>query len=95
MSNDNHSYEVFRGLQRPLEFMGLQGRYIGWGAGTAGGGVLCFIIGYCAFGIVPALIALVGVVGIGAALIMVKQSKGLHTKKSDKGVFVFAKTKAQ
>ena len=32
-------YPLFKGLQRPLEVMGLQGRYIYWAAGTAGGGI--------------------------------------------------------
>lgn len=26
----NMEYQMFKGLQRPLEFMGLQGRYITW-----------------------------------------------------------------
>lgn len=29
------AYPMFKGLQRPLEFMGLQGRYITWAAVTA------------------------------------------------------------
>ena len=29
-------YPVFKGLQRPLEFMGLRGRYITWAAIAAG-----------------------------------------------------------
>ena len=29
-------YPLFKGLQRPLELMGLQGRYIYWAAGAAG-----------------------------------------------------------
>lgn len=28
-------YPLFKGLQRPLEFMGIQGRYIYWAAGVA------------------------------------------------------------
>ena len=32
-------YPLFKGLQRPLEVMGLQGRYIYWAAGTAGGAI--------------------------------------------------------
>ena len=28
-------YPLFKGLQRPLELMGLQGRYIYWAAGVA------------------------------------------------------------
>lgn len=87
-------YPVFKGLQKPLEFMGLQGRYIYWGAGAAGSAIVGFILGYCFFGFVIGLITLVAAIGIGAALIMVKQRKGLHTKKSDKGVFIYAKSKS-
>ena len=32
-------YPLFKGLQRPLEMMGLQGRYIYWAAAAAGGGL--------------------------------------------------------
>lgn len=37
-------FPVFKGLQKPLDFMGFQGRYIFWAAGTAGGTTLGFII---------------------------------------------------
>ena len=31
--NDQYiSYPMFKGLQKPLEFMGIQGRYITWAA---------------------------------------------------------------
>ena len=30
-------YPLFKGLQKPLEFMGIQGRYIYWAAGAIGG----------------------------------------------------------
>ena len=33
-------YPLFKGLQRPLEFMGIQGRYIYWAAGAAGGAIV-------------------------------------------------------
>ena len=35
MINDGRypDYPLFKGLQRPLELMGLQGRYIYWAAG--------------------------------------------------------------
>lgn len=35
-------YPLFKGLQRPLELMGLQGRYIYWAAGVAGGAIVGF-----------------------------------------------------
>ena len=40
-------YPLFKGLQRPLEFMGIQGRYIYWAAGSAGGAIVGFVIAYC------------------------------------------------
>lgn len=42
-------YPLFKGLQRPLEFMGIQGRYIYWAAGVAGGAIVGFIIAYCSW----------------------------------------------
>ena len=87
---ENLAYPVFKGLQKPLEFMGLQGRYIYWAAGAVGAGVLGFILGYCLVGFVTGLITLVVSLGIGAAFIALKQRKGLHSKKEDKGVYVYA-----
>ena len=49
-------YPLFRGLQRPLELMGLQGRYIYWAAGAAGGAIVGFIIAYCLVGFVAGLV---------------------------------------
>lgn len=83
-------YSVFKGLQKPLEFMGLQGRYIYWAAGTIGGGLLVFLVGFITIGFVVAIIAAGIIFGVGGALIFIKQTKGLHTKKTPKGIFVFA-----
>lgn len=86
-------YPIFKGLQRPLELMGIQGRYIYWAAGTAGGAIIGFIIIYCLIGFLAGLIVLVTVVSVGASLIFIKQKRGLHTKKIEKGIFVYALSK--
>lgn len=86
-------YPIFKGLQRPLEFMGIQGRYIYWAAGTAGGALISFILIYCLLGFVAGLIVLITTVSAGAALIFIKQKRGLHTKKIEKGIFVYALSK--
>jgi len=86
-------YPIFKGLQRPLEFMGLRGRYIYWAAMTAGGAIMGFIIAYCLLGIVAGLIVLVVVISTGISMIFIKQKRGLHTKKIDKGIFVYAFSK--
>lgn len=86
-------YPVFKGLQRPLELMGIQGRYIYWAAGTAGGAIVGFIAAYCLLGFVAGLIALTAILSAGISLFIVKQRQGLHSKRIDKGVFVYASSK--
>ena len=86
-------YPLFKGLQKPLEFMGIQGRYIYWAAASVGVAVIGFILAYCLFGFVIGLIALAIALLTGMALIFVKQKKGLHTKKEDRGVYIYAFSK--
>ena len=85
---------MFKGLQRPLELMGLQGRYIYWAAATAGSAIVGFIVMYIVIGFVAGLITLVISVAVGAALIMFKQRKGLHSKRNDKGIFVYCRSRS-
>ena len=87
---DYPDYPVFKGLQKPLEFMGIQGRYITWAACAVGGAIIGFIIVYCMFGFLAGLAVLCISLITGALLIFFKQKKGLHTKKEDHGVFIYA-----
>ncbi len=81
---------LFKGLQRPLELMGLQGRYIYWAAGVAGGAIVGFIAAYCLMGFVAGLVVLATVLSAGIVLIILKQRKGLHSKNVKRGVYVYA-----
>ena len=83
-------YPMFKGLQKPLEFMGFQSRYIIWTACAVSGSILGFIITYCILGFVAGLLVLAVSLCTGAALIFFKQKKGLHTKKEEHGVFIYA-----
>ena len=83
-------YPLFKGLQRPLELMGLQGRYIYWAAGAAGGAIVGFIAAYCLAGFIAGLVTLAAALSTGFGLIILKQRKGLHSKKTDRGVYVYA-----
>ena len=85
-------YPVFKGLQRPLEFMGLKGRYIYWAAATIGVDFLSFIIGFFVSGIILSLVLLTISSAVGIGLIMVKQSKGLHSKRIERGTFIIYHT---
>ena len=90
VKNDYPDYPVFKGLQKPLEFLGLRGRYIVWAAVTVGGGLLSFLIGYMIFGFIISLSLLTIILSIGGVAIFVKQHKRLHTKKSPKGIYIFS-----
>ena len=59
MINDGRypDYPLFKGLQRPLELMGLQGRYIYWAAGVAGGAIVGFIAAWNQPGNLPPITA--------------------------------------
>ena len=69
-------YPLFKGLQRPLEFMGIQGRYIYWAAATIGIAMILSVT-----------------VTSGVGLILFKQRKGLHSKRQERGVFIYAYSK--
>lgn len=84
-------YPIYRGLQRPMEFMGFQGRYITWAAITCGATLLGFMLFYAIFNFLVALIFAVCAVSIGGGAILLKKRKGLHTKQEEKGVFVYAR----
>lgn len=68
--------------------MGLRGRYIGWAAITGIVGFLSLAIAYATLGVLAGLIAATVVLGGGAALILIKQRNGLHSKKRPRGQFI-------
>ena len=93
MINDGRypDYPLFKGLQRPLELMGLQGRYIYWAAGVAGGAIVGFIAAYCLMGFVAGLVVLATVLSAGIVLIILKTAKkGCTAKNVKRGVYVYA-----
>jgi hypothetical protein len=83
-------YPIYRGLQKPLEFLGLQGRYITWGAITTAVGLIGFMVVYIIFGFVVGLVFAAVAFSTGIGMIIVKQRRGLHTKKVEKGIFVYS-----
>ena len=76
----NMEYQMFKGLQRPLEFLGLKGRYITWAAITAGVGILGFMLVYALTSFLLALAFSAVSISTGIGLIMVRQRRGLYSK---------------
>lgn len=84
---------MFKGLQKPLEFMGLQGRYIYWAAATVGSALLGFMLFYAVVGFIAGLVFAVVAFIAGAYMILTRQRKGLHTKRTTLGLTVYSRLK--
>lgn len=87
--DDFAGFPLYKGLQKPLEFMGIRGRFLRWAAASAGGSFLAFVLFAAAFGLVTGFIAAAAAAGGGLASIYVRQARGLHDKKRSKGVRVY------
>ena len=78
--SNQDGFPVFKGLQKPLEFMGIRGRFLTLAAVAIGVSFVGFIVFSIALGKLAAA---------GLATIFVKQRGGLHSKKRAKGIYVY------
>ena len=88
----NPSYNVYKGLQKPLIFKGFKGKfiYIG-GACIISALLLCAIVSTLAsfmWGGITLVIVMFGGLGITSQL----QRKGLHRKDKRKGIYIVSRT---
>lgn len=81
-------YPIYKGLEQPLSYRGLKGKFIGWG-------ICSLICGLFAGGIIGALSSMyLGALftavlsGGGFSYTLYRQKRGLYDKKRDKGIFV-------
>ena len=86
----NHEgYPVFKGLQKPLEFMGIRGRFLTLAAVA----IVVSFVGFIGFSIVlgklAGFIAMLVMALVGLVTIFVKQRGGLHNKRRSRGIFVY------
>ena len=88
MKEKQHSYTVYRGLQRPLIFKGFKGKYIYWGLGSILGGLVMSIIIINIGSYFLSLCSFLVVGGGGSAYCAVKQRKGLYSRKIHRGIFI-------
>lgn len=81
-------YPIFKGLQKPLEFMGIRGRFLTFAALAIGMAFIGFIIFSIALGKLAGFIAMIVFALIGLAIIYIRQRKGLHSKRRDHGIYI-------
>lgn len=84
-----YNFPVFKGLQKPLEFMGLRGRFLiyaamGCGVSFIGGFIVMFTISNT----VGAIFMLVAII-ISLLTIYIKQKQGLYGKKKCKNILIY------
>ena len=73
-------FKVYKGLQRPLVFKNLKGKFIGWGAAALiTSFLLCVLVG----NLVGVLFGMVTLI-----FILYKQSQGLHSRDSGAGYYI-------
>lgn len=87
--NSPDGFPVFKGLQKPLEFMGIRGRFLTLAAVAIGVSFVGFIIFSIALGKLAGFVAMLVMAAAGLTTIFVKQRGGLHSKKRAKGIYVY------
>ena len=79
-------FKVYKGLQRPLVFKNLKGKFIGWGAAALITSFLLLVgnlVGVL-FGMVTLIVSFV----LSMSFILYKQSQGLHSRDSGAGYYI-------
>ena len=89
MTGPVNGFPVFRGLQKPLDFLGIRGRFMVFAAATAGSTILWYFLAAWLFGPGVAGGMSIAILGVGLVTIYTKQKQGLHNKKRDRGIFIY------
>ena len=74
--SNQDGFPVFKGLQKPLEFMGIRGRFLTLAAVAIGLSFVGFIVFSIALGKIAGFIAMLVMAAAGLATIFVKQRSG-------------------
>ena len=81
--------EVYKGLQKPLEFMGIRGRFITLSAAAIGCSFIGFLAASMIGGKLMGFITMVAMIILSLITIYAKQRRGLHSKSRYRGIVVY------
>ena len=76
MTNDQPTYQVYRGLQKPLVFKSFKGQYIYWGLGSILIGLLTAMLISSIVNILAGIISMTLILGIGLGTTAYYQQRG-------------------
>lgn len=82
-------YDVFRGLQLPLELFGFKGRSLVAASIVTAVTIVAFFVVSSFMGKLMTFLICVPIGGLGVLYVRILQAKGLHSKHRDKGVFIY------
>lgn len=89
MNPADYHFPVFKGLQKPLEFMGLRGRFLVLAAAGIGVSFLGCCICMVLISQIAGLIYLAVSSAVSLVIIYLKQKQGLHSKKKCKDILMY------
>lgn len=81
-------FPIYKGLQKPLEFKGLKGKYIYWAVGSLLTGLVLGALTISLLNMWLGAIVLVGCIAGGLVFIASKQKHGLHSKAISRSYFI-------
>jgi len=87
-SNKGQGFNVYRGLQRPLIFKSLKGKFIYWGMGCV---LTAFISAVLLSTLLHPVAGIIGLIAIGLGGMLIihhKQKGGLHNKTKSEGTYI-------
>lgn len=82
-------YPVYKGLQKPIEFMGIRGRFLLYGAGAVLASFIGYIVSTFFLGQLMSLGVMFLIIPVSGIYIFLKQRQGLHSKKRFRGIYVY------
>lgn len=86
--SETKSYEVYRGLQRPLVLYMFKGRYIYTGVGSIFAGLICTLVVLSQAGLMWGILSLCLISGGGLLYTALSQRQGLHSKARNRGIYI-------
>ncbi|PSR51928.1 DUF4133 domain-containing protein [Adhaeribacter arboris] len=87
-SEKGSGFNVYKGLQRPLIFKSLKGKYIYWGMACL---LVAFVTGILLSTIIHPVAGIIGLIVIGLGgmgFIHSRQKGGLHSKTKSNGTYI-------
>lgn len=84
------TYNVYKGLQKPLVYKGFAGKFIYWGIASLLSGLVLGALVMALFSMLLGLIVLASCVGGGLYYTASRQKKGLHQKTRSSGHYLIS-----